>query len=249
MQFSRVRTKSESDSLMMWRLLAFSMFLIHLLAWPWGSIINGQRRELLKTSQHTLLRIRAKSHKFDCHSGGKKQNPPFFSMQETQIKRLFVHHLHFTMQVAKNKSRNIVTYHGKVNFWSKQVWLLQQWKETNHPFPPRTECTQADCRIAQAFHTGQNPGVKFGRQRAKLLPDLMMMPFSVEKLSVGRPAMFQARILTGSPRVLIREKSGEHGRPFSTTVFSHSAEPSWMHTFIWLAMITPYNKPSKYPTQ
>ena len=61
MQFSRVRTKSESESLMMWRLLAFSMFLIHLLAWPWGSIINGQRRELLKTSQPPWLCIRAKS--------------------------------------------------------------------------------------------------------------------------------------------------------------------------------------------
>ena len=60
MQFSSVRTKSESESLMMWRLLAFSMFLIHLLAWPWGSIINGQRRELLKTSQPPWLHIWAK---------------------------------------------------------------------------------------------------------------------------------------------------------------------------------------------
>ena len=49
MQFSKVLTKSLSDSLMTWMLLAFSMFLIHLLACPWGSIIRGHRRALLKT--------------------------------------------------------------------------------------------------------------------------------------------------------------------------------------------------------
>ena len=48
MQFSRVRTKSESVSLTTWRLLAFSMFLTHLLAWPCGSIISGHRRALLQ---------------------------------------------------------------------------------------------------------------------------------------------------------------------------------------------------------
>lgn len=48
MQFSSVRTKSESESLTTCRLLAFSMFLIHLLAWPCGSINRGHRRELLK---------------------------------------------------------------------------------------------------------------------------------------------------------------------------------------------------------
>jgi len=34
MQFSSVRTKSPSLSLMTWRLLDFSMFFSHLLAWP-----------------------------------------------------------------------------------------------------------------------------------------------------------------------------------------------------------------------
>ena len=33
----------------------------------------------------------------------------------------------------------------------------------------------------------------------------------MEKLSVGRPAMFQALILMGSPNVLLREKSSEDG--------------------------------------
>ena len=48
MQFSRVRTKSESVSLMTCRFLALSMFLIHLLAWPCGSIISGHLRALLE---------------------------------------------------------------------------------------------------------------------------------------------------------------------------------------------------------
>ena len=47
-QFSSVRTKSLSVSLMTWRLWDFSMFLIHLLAWPWGSMRSGQRRALLQ---------------------------------------------------------------------------------------------------------------------------------------------------------------------------------------------------------
>lgn len=40
---------------------------------------------------------------------------------------------------------------------------------------------------------------------------LTMTPLSMEKLSVGRPAMFHARILMGSPSVLLREKSSEDG--------------------------------------
>lgn len=51
MQFSSVRTKSESVSLMTCRLLAFSIFFTHLLAWPWGSIIRGHRRALLHITQ------------------------------------------------------------------------------------------------------------------------------------------------------------------------------------------------------
>ena len=53
MQFSRVRTKSASLNLMICRLLAFSMFFTHLLAWPWGSIIRGHRLALLQTHTHT----------------------------------------------------------------------------------------------------------------------------------------------------------------------------------------------------
>jgi len=46
----------------------------------------------------------------------------------------------------------------------------------------------------------------------------MRIPLSMEKLSVGRPSMFQPRICTGSPRVLISEKSLEHGIPFSLVI-------------------------------
>lgn len=40
---------------------------------------------------------------------------------------------------------------------------------------------------------------------------LTMTPLSMEKVSVGRPAMFHALILMGSPRVLLREKSSDDG--------------------------------------
>ena len=39
------------------------------------------------------------------------------------------------------------------------------------------------------------------------------MALSTEKLSVGKPAMFQLRICTGSPSVWISENSLEHGMP------------------------------------
>lgn len=48
-----------------------------------------------------------------------------------------------------------------------------------------------------------------------LLELLTMMPLSTEKESTGRPAMFQARILTGSPRVVLRENVSEQGIIFS----------------------------------
>ena len=44
---------------------------------------------------------------------------------------------------------------------------------------------------------------------------LMIMPLSTEKLSVGRPEMFHSRILTGSPRVALRENSSDRGIPFA----------------------------------
>ena len=51
---------------------------------------------------------------------------------------------------------------------------------------------------------------------------LMIMAFSTEKLSVGRPAIFQALIFTGSPRVLVREKSEEHVIFMSLTIFNQA---------------------------
>ena len=38
-----------------------------------------------------------------------------------------------------------------------------------------------------------------------------IIPLSTEKESTGRPAMFQARILTGLPSVAFKEKDSEHG--------------------------------------
>ncbi len=53
MQFSNVRTKSASLSLTTWRLLDFSMFFSHLLAWPWGSIIRGHLLALLQATRQS----------------------------------------------------------------------------------------------------------------------------------------------------------------------------------------------------
>jgi len=52
-----------------------------------------------------------------------------------------------------------------------------------------------------------------GQRRALLI----MIPLSTENASVGRPAMFQLRIFTGSPSVAFREKSSEQGIPFAFT--------------------------------
>lgn len=49
-------------------------------------------------------------------------------------------------------------------------------------------------------------------QRLELLT---ITPLSMEKVSVGNPAIFQALIFTGSPRVLLNENSSEHGIFFS----------------------------------
>lgn len=51
---------------------------------------------------------------------------------------------------------------------------------------------------------------------------LMTIPFSIENASVGRPAIFHDLILTGSPRVLLREKSVLHGIPFCWQSLLHS---------------------------
>ena len=47
------------------------------------------------------------------------------------------------------------------------------------------------------------------------------MAFSIEKLSVGRPNMFQLLILTGSPRVSVGETISEHDTPASLHVLVH----------------------------
>ena len=50
----------------------------------------------------------------------------------------------------------------------------------------------------------------------------MMIPFSTENESTGRPSMFHFRILTGSPRVAETEKEGEQGMAFSVHSLCHS---------------------------
>ena len=64
-----------------------------------------------------------------------------------------------------------------------------------------------------------------GQRRALL----MMMPLSTEKASVGRPAMFQLRIFTGSPSVAFSEKSSEHGMPFAFTCTQTSRSVSLLN--------------------
>lgn len=44
-----------------------------------------------------------------------------------------------------------------------------------------------------------------------LLALATITPLSMEKVSLGKPAMFQALILIGSPSVLVSEKSWEQG--------------------------------------
>mmetsp|Transcript_29030 Transcript_29030/g.94592 ORF Transcript_29030/g.94592 Transcript_29030/m.94592 type:complete len:201 (-) Transcript_29030:930-1532(-) len=61
-----------------------------------------------------------------------------------------------------------------------------------------------------------------GHRRA----EATMIAFSTEKRSLGRPAMFHARILTGSPRVLTREKRAPHGTRCARTRRPHAATAS-----------------------
>ena len=51
-----------------------------------------------------------------------------------------------------------------------------------------------------------------------------MIPLSTEKLSTGNPAIFQSRILTGSPKVFTMEKTLEQGISFSR----HKSIHSWV---------------------
>lgn len=61
-----------------------------------------------------------------------------------------------------------------------------------------------------------------------------MMPFSIEKLSVGRPAMFQSLIFTGSPRVPVTEKSSEQGMFAARQAFTQSVVCSCQHKVLQL---------------
>ena len=52
-----------------WRLLGFSMFLIHLFAWPCGSIIRGQRCELV-----TIIALSSEKLKVETLNKYKKES-------------------------------------------------------------------------------------------------------------------------------------------------------------------------------
>jgi len=48
------------------------------------------------------------------------------------------------------------------------------------------------------------------------------IPLSTEKLSVGSPAIFHARIATGSPNVSLNENTSDRGMPLALTDSVHS---------------------------
>ena len=54
--------------------------------------------------------------------------------------------------------------------------------------------------------------------RGHLLALVDMIPFSTLKLSIGSPAMFQALMTTGSPRVATNENCLEHGIPLCVQI-------------------------------
>ena len=51
----------------------------------------------------------------------------------------------------------------------------------------------------------------------------VMIPLSTENESTGNPSIFHALILTGSPRVALREKVSEQGMKCSWQSFCHSS--------------------------
>jgi hypothetical protein len=55
---------------------------------------------------------------------------------------------------------------------------------------------------------------------------LIIIPFSMEKLSVGKPQIFQSRIWTASPSVLVTEKSSEQGILISLHCDNHRTDCS-----------------------
>ena len=56
------------------------------------------------------------------------------------------------------------------------------------------------------------------------------MPFSMEKLSVGSPEIFQSLILTGSPRVTVGDTTSEQGTPIFLHDCVHSSACSYAYT-------------------
>jgi len=60
-----------------------------------------------------------------------------------------------------------------------------------------------------------------------------MMPLSMLKLSIGRPAICHARIFTGSPRVTLSENTEEQGIFLATQSWCHSATQFYKQ-FKWI---------------
>ena len=74
------------------------------------------------------------------------------------------------------------------------------------------------------------------------------MPFSMEKLSVGSPEIFQSLILTGSPRVTVGDTTSEHGTPIFLHDCVHSSACSYAYKIKQIPiknMIKVNNKGSK----
>jgi len=70
-------------------------------------------------------------------------------------------------------------------------------------------------------------------ERGHLLAFFIIMAFSTEKLSEGRPDMFQALILTGSPRTVMSENSfSPDGICFSLHRAFHSFMRSCLNFYV-----------------
>ena len=109
-----------------------------------------------------------------------------------------------------------------INSWWRQLWDITVWHrmlvqtrnlQASTTSPRWVAVKQELIQINQTIYklTGMWHSYSWGTND-------MMIPLSTEKLSVGRPAMFQRRICTGSPSVPISEKSPEHGMPFLRVV-------------------------------
>lgn len=217
MQFSRVRTKSGLVSLMTCRLFAFSMFLIHLFACPCGSIINGQRRAFLWTGKYTY-----ESHVTSLSCWVAKKSVP----------RNMCHLSKLYNNRAGAHNGNMMTVSVCEPTYARRT--------TNRSQLPLVTCDPSFSASIKYFIQLDSSFISYvyiHNNWNSLTSGTYdnIIPLSMENESVGKPAMFQARIFTWSPRVAISEKSSEQGIPRSFTLFIHTSIWSCKQTEILLS--------------